>query len=79
MPTYDHFAPPTPEQRLKDLAALLAKGLVRALRRPADAGQLPAPENLSESLRVSLALPADSPLSVTHAPRSRESQQEDQP
>lgn len=57
----------TPQDRLREVARLLAAGVLRLLDRPARAATLagqPAPENLAEETRDCLELPGETVLSV---------------
>lgn len=57
----------TPQDRLREVARLLAAGVLRLLDRPAQAATLaeqPGPENLSEVPQDCLELPGETVLSV---------------
>lgn len=57
----------TPHDRLREVARLLATGVLRVLDRPAQAATLtdqPAPENLDGETRDCLELPGETVLSV---------------
>lgn len=57
----------TPHDRLREVARLLAAGVLRLLDRPAQTATLaehPAPENLDELPRDCLELPGETVLSV---------------
>jgi hypothetical protein len=64
----------SPEDRRRELAQVLARGLRRLLR-PPDAPATPppgAPENLSESRQDCLAVPAETRLSVSRVDAIRD-------
>jgi hypothetical protein len=74
VPTPDRPVPLTPEQRFRELAALLAKGLTRALRQSngaAEAGPQRAPEKSLDSGEVSLELARGTVLSGLTGKRPR--------
>jgi hypothetical protein len=57
----------TADQRLREVAAILAAGLLRLRARsalPTDPGQVPGPENLPETGPDRLEVPAETVLSV---------------
>lgn len=56
--------PLTPERRLRRVAAILARGIIR-LRRPAEHTE---PQNLEESRPADLEVVSESRLCVSHEP-----------
>lgn len=67
MRSIDDPAHLTPDQRLAEVASILAVGVLRLHMRaaiPDDAGQIPVPENLGKSDSPGLAVPSETVLSV---------------
>ena len=67
MRSIDDPAHLTPDQRLAEVASILAVGVLRLHMRaaiPEDAEQLPAPENLEKSDSPGLEVPGETVLSV---------------
>jgi hypothetical protein len=63
----DHDHPPTPDQRLRAVARILAAGILRLRARaalPASAAELPVPRILPENAANVLDVPAETRLSV---------------
>jgi hypothetical protein len=67
MRPHDDPAAMTADERLREVAAILAAGLLRLRDRsalPAEPGQVPGPENLPETGPDGLEVPAETVLSV---------------
>ncbi len=60
----------TPEERLRELAGILARGVLRLRKSRNLSGESPR-ENLQDSGKPGLAVPANSPLSVVGVSGSR--------
>ena len=67
MRSIDDPAHLTPDQRLAEVASILAVGVLRLHMRaaiPEDAGQIPARENLRKSVSPGLEVPGETVLTV---------------